>query len=171
MLLMTDTLISAFLVLIVVRQIREAKLELHILLLPVVLVGLTAQHYLHDLSLGGNDGALIATLAATGALFGALGGLHTRVRRDGDDVFIRAGRVSVGLWISSMGARAIFVYAIAHGFAADVARFSMAHGITGQSAWTVALISMAVGEVVVRMAVIFIRGHRVPAAPPALAAA
>ncbi len=61
--------------------------------------------------------------------------------------------------IAGMGSRFAFIFWITHGGAASIADFSVQHAITG-SAWTVALLAMAVCEVVARSALMAARRQR-----------
>ena len=52
-----------------------------------------------------------------------------------------------------------------------IARFGIAHHITGSAAWVAALVMMALADVLTRLVVIYLRGHRLsagsaPAAAP-----
>lgn len=173
----TDWIIDIALIAVVLRTIREAEFGVRSLLLPLGLLGFAASHYLTDLPTVGHDVELYVALTAVGVAFGALSGLttHMRVGDDGS-VLARAGLYAAGFWVAGMGARMAFsIYA--NGFGSDaITRFSAAHQITGGDAWTTALILMAAGQVIVKLAVQLGRGqlllHQVPApaAPPAVAA-
>ena len=63
----TGYIINAILVLLVLRQIRESRLDLISLVLPVALVAGAAAYYLRAVPAAGNYIALDLTLAATGA--------------------------------------------------------------------------------------------------------
>ena len=71
------------------------------------------------------------------------------------------------MWIAGVGARMVFCFAATHGAGPAIARFSVAHHITGSAAWTAALVMMALADVLTRLVVVFLRGHRltVKAAP------
>jgi hypothetical protein len=56
----------------VLRQIRENRLDLVSLALPVVLVGAAAAYHLHSVPTAGNDIALDLTLVAARAILGRL---------------------------------------------------------------------------------------------------
>jgi hypothetical protein len=60
-----------------------------------------------------------------------------------------------------------FAVAATNGAGPAIARFSMAHQITGEGAWVAALIMMALADVLTRLAVIYVRGRRLTAAAPA----
>lgn len=161
-----DYLINALLVLLVLRQLRERRLDPQSFVLPVVLVGVAAQHYLHAIPTAGNDLALIAGLAALGATLGTLSGLATHVRAGDDGVALaRAGWVAAALWVVGIGSRMAFSYLAAHGAGASIAHFSMVNHITGSSAWTAAFVLMALAEVTGRLVTLYWRGHRVQATP------
>jgi hypothetical protein len=65
----------------------------------------------------------------------------------------------------------VFYFAATHGAGPAIARFSIAHHITGSAAWTAALDMMALADVLTRLVVVFLRGRRLTAkAPPAITA-
>ena len=157
----TDYLIDSLLVLLVVFQIKERALTTSSLVRPLVLVGAAVAEYLTGIPTGGNDLVLIAAIALVGATLGVASGLAAimRVREDGA-VTARAGWASAGLWVAGMGSRFIFVYWITHSGVDAIGRFSAAHSITGAEAWTVALLAMAVAEVLGRTLVMATRRRR-----------
>jgi hypothetical protein len=64
----------------------------------------------------------------------------------------------------------VFYFAATHGAGPAIARFSIAHHITGSAAWTAALVMMALADVLTRLAVVWMRGRRLTAtAAPAAA--
>jgi hypothetical protein len=69
-----------------------------------------------------------------------------------------------------IGARMGFAYGASHGSGPAIERFSVAHSITSVDAWVAALFLMALAEVVTRLAVLWIRSRRLPAATAAPAA-
>jgi hypothetical protein len=161
----TDYIINAILVLLVLRQIRESRLDLVSLVLPVVLVGAAAAYYLHSVPTAGNDIALDLTLAAAGAILGVACALTTRMRRGADAVALaRAGVVAAILWIVGIGARMGFALYSSHGGGPAIARFSVAHDITSSAAWVAALVMMALAEVIARLVTLRVRALRLPAA-------
>ncbi|HET7017570.1 MAG TPA: hypothetical protein VFI65_26845 [Streptosporangiaceae bacterium] len=160
----TGYIINAILVLLVLRQIRETRLGAINLILPVLLVAGAAAYYLRSIPTAGNDLALELTLAATGAVLGALCALFTRMRRGADGVALtRAGWIAAVLWIVGIGARMGFAYASDHGSGPAIARFSVAHSITSADAWVAALVMMALAEVLARLAVLWVRARQLPA--------
>lgn len=157
-------LINAILVLLVVRQIREHRLDLRSLAVPVLAVGAAALMFLHSVPDGGNDIVLELTCVSAGAIMGGLAGLTTHLRRDaGGQVMGRAGWLAAGLWITGVGARMAFVFAATHGAGPAIGRFSVMHQITGSQAWVAALVMMALADVLTRLAVLFLRGRRMAA--------
>ena len=59
--------------------------------------------------------------------------------------------------------------AASNGAGPAIARFSVAHHITGSAAWVAALVMMALTDVLTQLAVIYLRGRRLAAAPAAAA--
>ncbi|MFF0218076.1 hypothetical protein [Streptomyces vinaceus] len=155
----TTWLTDIALILIVFRQLREGPLTPRSYLLPLGIVAFVGFSYLDTVPTGGNDLVLIGALVAVGAALGIAGGVFTRIRRVDAQVLIRAGAVSAVLWVVGMGARLGFQVWVDHGGAADVARFSMDHRITGSQAWVAALVLMALTEVVTRLATIYLRSR------------
>jgi hypothetical protein len=156
----TDWIIDIALILIVFRQLREQRLTLGTIALPVALMGWAGFTYLHSLPTVGNDLVLIAALAGVGVVFGLFGGLLTRVRYRTGNVYIKATVTAAALWVVSMGLRMAFAVWSSYGSGAShLTSFSVAHGITSGQAWVAALIFMAFGEVIVRLGTIIIRGQ------------
>ena len=161
--------INALLVLLVIRQIREHPLDLRSLAIPVLAVGVAAVLFLHSVPLGGNDIALELACVLAGATMGAIGGFATYLRRGaGGRPLARAGWLAAGMWVGAVGARLAFAVAASNGAGPAIARFSVAHHITGSAAWIAALVMMALADVLTRLVVIYLRGRRL-AAPAAAA--
>jgi hypothetical protein len=157
---LTDWIIDIALILIVFRQLREKRLTIRTILLPVILMGWAGATYLHGVPTAGNDVLLMTVLALVGAVFGLLGGLLTRVRYHDGAVRIKATASAAGLWVISMGARMAFaVWSAYPSGIAHIGHFSAAHDITSGQAWVTALILMAFGEVIVRLGIILTRGQ------------
>ena len=168
----TTYLINASLILLVLRQIREHPLDARSLATPVLAVAAAAVMFLHTIPTGGSDLALEAACAAAGAAMGAIGGLATRLRLGADGRPLgRAGVLAASMWIGAVGARLAFAVADGNGAGPAITRFSVAHHITGSSAWVAALVMMALADVLTRLVVIYLRGRRLAAgsAPPAAA--
>jgi len=154
-------MINALLVLLVIRQIREHQLDLRALAVPVLAVAAAAMMFLHTVPGGGSDIALDLLCLSAGAAMGAIGGLATHLRADTDGRPLgRAGVLAASMWIAGVGARMVFYFAATHGAGPAIARFSIAHHITGSAAWTAALVMMALADVLTRLVVVFLRGQR-----------
>ena len=164
-------LINALLILLVVRQIREHQLDLRALAVPVLAVGAAAVMFLHAVPGGGSDITLDLACVSIGAAMGAIGGLATRLRAGADGRPLgRAGVLAASMWIAGVGARMVFYFAATHGGGPAIARFSIAHHITGPAAWTAALVMMALADVLTRLAVVCLRGRRLTAQATPVAA-
>ena len=108
---------------------------------------------------------LLAILALVGGAIG-LASARTAFMRVGGDgaVLARAGWASGSFWVLGMGSRFAFIYWITHSGSSSIAHFSAQHAITA-SAWTVALLAMALCEVISRSGLMAVRrqnleGHR-----------
>jgi hypothetical protein len=159
-------LINASLIFLVIRQVREHPLDARSLATPVLAVGCAAVLFLHSVPAAGSDLVLEAACVLAGAAMGAIGGLATRLRVGADGRPLgRAGVLAASMWIGGVGARLAFAVAAGHGAGPAIARFSIAHHITGSSAWVAALVMMALADVLTRLAVIYLRGRRLAAVP------
>ena len=159
---LTDYAIDIALLGLVFLQIRGRRLTLRSLILPIVLVGVAANSYLHGIPTAGNDLVLVVAGTAAGVTLGALAGAFTSVR-PGDDGFpvAKAGAIAAALWVLGVGTRFAFQLYTSHGGEGTIARFSAAHSITSGEAWVAALILMALSEVLVRTFVLGVRAYAV----------
>ena len=172
----TDYLINAIFVLVVLRQARERELDRRSIVVPLILVFFVAQMYLHSIPTAGNDLVLIGLLAAVGLTLGIASGFATHVRAGENGVPVaRVGWLAAALLVAGIGSRLVFAFAVSHGLRPDIASFSLAHHISA-TAWPTALVLMAICEVSTRIAIVQLRGHKamsehpvVPAAVPATA--
>jgi len=132
----------------------------------VLAVAAAAVYFLHSVPGGGNDMALELAGAAAGAVMGAVSGLATHLRRSpAGTVLGRAGWLAAGMWIGGVGARMAFAFAATNGAGPAIARFSIAHHITGSGAWVAALVMMALADVLTRLTAVWLRGRRLAAGP------
>ena len=169
----TDYLINAALIGMVLLQMRDKELDLRSVLIPVALLFTIGRQYLTTLPTAGNDLVLIGALATIGITLGTLSGFATSVRAgDNGHAIARVGVGAAALLLVGICARMAFVFAVHNGAGHAVASFSASAHITA-SAWPVALVLMAISEVLVRIAIVQIRGRQAMAghaAPVAVAA-
>jgi hypothetical protein len=165
-------LIDSALVLLVLLQIKERTLTNRQLIRPLVILGIAVATYLNGIPTNGNDLVLAGVLAVVGGLIGVASGVTVIMHRqaDGSTTF-RSGWVSGFFWVLGMGSRFGFAYWASHGGVSAISTFSASHHITSNEAWTVALLAMAIFEVVGRTLVMALRwkGTDVLAAVPARA--
>ena len=156
----TDYILNGILIGLVVLQIRGRRLTFHSMLLPIGTVSIAAVSYLHSFPTAGNDLSLVALAATIGATLGVLCASTTRLtlREDGHP-FAKAGPIAAALWLAGVGTRMAFELYATHGGAASIERFSASHDITTLTAWTTALVLMAMGEVLGRTVVLAWRAH------------
>lgn len=160
-----DYLVSTALVLLVIPQIRGDRLTLANALRPVVLVAAAAAYYLRGVPTQGNDVLLDVLLTALGLALGTSCALTTRLTVGTDGApFAKAGVAAAILWVVGMAGRFTFVYYASHSGAHAVATFSIKHHVTGNEAWTTALILMALAEVVSRLVTVRIRARLITGA-------
>jgi hypothetical protein len=160
----SDYLINAIFVFVVLRQARERQLDLRSFVVPLVVVAFVAHIYVHSIPTAGNDLVLVAVLAAVGLTLGVLGGFATHIRIGDDGLpMVRVGWVAGALLIAGICSRMVFVFAVSNGAEPAIRSFSIAHHI-GAAAWPVALVAMALLEVTVRLVTVQIRAHRMTTA-------
>ena len=155
----TDWLVNIALVAVVLRQIRWNRIDRRFVIVPLALVGVAVASYLKTVPTAGNDLVLIVGLIGVGITFGALSAWATSIRSEHGVAFARARALSVGLWIVGIGSRMAFVLYATHGGQPSITRFSISHHLTAE-AWTAALVLMALAEVLTRVGVLVLRGHR-----------
>ena len=154
----TDYVIDILLILVIFRAVRPHRLTPRAAVLPLVLLAVAGIIYLRPVTLGGNDLALILILAVVGVVLGVTSGLADRIWLDEQRLLLaRAGALSVIAWTAGMGFRFAFAYYAYHGGGLAVARFSAQHDLSGANIWTIALVLMAFGQVLARLAVLQIR--------------
>jgi hypothetical protein len=161
---LTDYAINIALILLVLVQIRDRRLDLRSLLIPVVAVAGAATYYLKGIPTVGHDVALDVALGCVGAALGTACAFTTKVWRAGDGMaHSKAGVVASALWIVGVGSRLVFEVYATHGGIGSIARFSITNRISGVPAWTSALVIMAMSEVVTRLIALRLRGVGVQA--------
>ena len=164
----TDYVVDILLILVIFRAVRPHRLTPRAALLPLVLLIVAGVIYLRPVTLRGNDLALIFILAAAGIVLGVISGLADRIWRDEHQQLLsRAVAISVIVWVIGMGFRFGFAYYAYHGGGPGVARFSVRHDLSGANIWTIALVLMAFGQVLARLAVLQIRRARAISHPAA----
>lgn len=155
----TDYLVNAAFVLVVLRQARERQLDLRGLIVPLVVVFLVAQRYVHSIPTSGSDLVLVGLLASAGLTFGLVSGFATHVRVADGGVFVRVGWIAGILLVAGICSRMVFAFAVTHGARPAIRDFSIAHHI-GAPAWPLALVSMALLEVTARIVTVQVRATR-----------
>lgn len=156
----TDYLINAVFVFFVLRQARERRVDLRSLLVPLIIVFFVARNYVHSIPTAGNDLVLVGALVCLGLALGLAGGFATHIRRAADgQILARVGWVAGALLVAGISARMIFVFAVNHGAEAAVRSFSITHHI-GAAAWPLALVAMALVEVMARQGTVHLRALR-----------
>lgn len=157
----TDYLINFGLVALVILQIRGSRLDLKTALRPVICVAAAALYYLNGVPTSGHDVLLYVVLGGAGLVLGVACALTTRVWRASDGhAYAKAGGIAAALWVIGIGSRLAFEEFWTHGGTHAIVNFSIAHDITGQSAWVAGLVLMALAEVISRLVIIRLRGAR-----------
>ena len=160
-----DYVIDAALVLLVILQMRGAKMTLMSTIRPVGLVAVAAAFYLRGVPTQGNDVLLDVLLIALGTALGVGCALTTAITTREDGVlFAKAGVTAALLWVLGMAGRFTFEYYANHSGAQSVYNFSVKHQITSTEAWTAALLFMALAEVLSRLIVMRVRGRMITSA-------
>ena len=93
----TDYLINAVLVLLVLRQARERELDRRSIIIPLAILAYVVHLYVHSIPTAGNDLVLIGALATVGLALGLASGLTTHVRAGENG---RAMRVTASLGVA-----------------------------------------------------------------------
>ena len=138
------------------RELTDRRLRLQL-----ILAGVIAAAFLHGVPTTGADGVLVALGVAAGAACALLGAHGTTLEvTPGGAVIARAGLLAFAVTIVAFGGRMAFAFAADHGLGPDIARFSVNVGIHSQHAWVAALVLMAVTDIALRAAVLWLRRER-----------
>lgn len=157
-----DYIFSAVFVLLIFRQVRGRPLTAKSLLLPVAIVAIAADRYLHSFPTGGNNLTLVVACGAAGLALGLLSAQVTTIRPGPDGTpTARAGTFAILLWIIGTGSRLAFALYATSGGGATIAHFTHAHHITSRTAITTGLIIMALAEVIGRYGLLALRARTV----------
>jgi hypothetical protein len=132
-------------------------------LVPLAVVAVAAGVYLRDVPGAGNDRLLELAGIGAGVVFGLAAAACTRLRRDSSGrLLARAGAAFAAVWVVAIGGRIAFAELATHAWGPAVARFSMAHQITGADAWRAAFVLMALVMVLTRVAATAVAASRSP---------
>jgi hypothetical protein len=159
----TDYLINIAFAFLVLLQARDRRVDRRALVRPLVALFFVADRYVHSVPTAGNDLVLIGVLTAVGLAFGLVCGFATHLRVESGIVLARVGWLAGVLLVTGICSRIVFAFAVGHGAERAVRSFSIAHHI-GAAAWPVALVSMAVFEVVTRLGTVHLRALRLASA-------
>ena len=165
----SDYLINAAFVLVVLRQARARRVDFRSLIAPLLAIVYVAHIYVHSLPTAGNDLVLVGALAAFGLSLGTASGIATQIRPGANGVALaRVGWIAGVLLMVGICGRMVFVFVVTHGAEPALRSFSVAQHI-GAAAWPVALVLMAVCEVLTRLTIVQVRGRRLTQRPDTLA--
>jgi hypothetical protein len=147
--------VDILLIALVLRQLRARPLTTRVVILPLVLVAWAFISYFHTFSANAHDVELIAVFTAAGIALGLASGFTTKVWESGQKLLFQAGVIAAVTWIAGMGFRLGFqIWANTKSGEASIGRFSISHHINSSEAWVCALLLMALGEVLARLAVL-----------------
>jgi hypothetical protein len=150
---------------VLLRNLGTRPVNRRVLGVPLVAVGVAAAFYLRSIPTAGNDVAMEFAGGTAGLVLGVLATATTRITRHADRrVTIHAGFWFAAIWVAAIGGRIAFAELATHAWAPAVARFSIAHQITGADAWRTTFVLMAVAMVLGRVASTVIRIAHTPAA-------
>jgi hypothetical protein len=128
---------------------------------PLLIVAVAAVVYLRNIPGVGHDHALELLGVLAGVVFGLAATASTRVTPSGSGGAVaRAGVAFAAVWVVAIGGRIAFAELATHSWGPAVARFSVAHEITGADAWRAAFVLMALAMVVTRVATTAVRARR-----------
>lgn len=129
--------------------------------IPLLVVAVAAGAYLQHVPTAGNDVPMEIAGAGLGVILGLLASATTRLHRtERGDTVATAGVAFAAVWVLAIGGRIAFAELATHSASAAVARFSMAHEITGAAAWRTTFVMMALAMVVTRVVAVAARASR-----------
>jgi hypothetical protein len=147
----SDYLLGLGAMAIVLWGMRRHELTDRRLRRPLLIAAVVCVAFLPAIPTAGADLALVSAGVLTGVVCGAIGGLATRVERDGSGAIIAAGTpLAVAVTGGAFAARFAFAVAATNGLGPAIGRASQAMDITSPQAWIAALVLMAVSDLTVR---------------------
>lgn len=152
-----EWIISLLLVAVVLRQIRGKRLTLFGLTWPIILILYAFLNYFKTIPLYKSDLTLVLSLMFIGLLLGVGCGVLTQVYIQNNTIKAKARFLASTLWIIGMGSRIIFGIYATHGGATHIGNISSKLHLHSYNTWAVALIFMALLEVLSRSFILYIR--------------
>jgi hypothetical protein len=154
----TDYLIGIGAMAIVLWGMRRHELTDRRLRRPLIIAAVVCVAFLHTIPTAGGDLGLVAAGVLTGIACGAVGGLATRLERDGSGALVATGTpLAVAVTGGAFAARFAFAVAATNGLGPAIGRASQALDITSPQAWVAALVLMAVCDLTTRALVLWQR--------------
>ena len=144
---------------IIATQIGRHTITPRRFITPILAVVGVSFIYLKGVPTVGGDLPFDLICSLIGIAFGLLAASLVRVERDGQSgrLVTQAGIAYATVWAVVFGGRIAFGWAASNVWQQGVARFSMAHAITGEAAWPAAFVLMAIAMVATRTAVLAVR--------------
>jgi hypothetical protein len=156
---------------VLVRNLGTRPVTRSTYLVPLAVVAVAAGIYLRNVPGGGNDHMLELAGIGAGVVFGLAAAACTRLLTDGSGrLLARAGLAFAAVWVIAIGGRIAFAELATHSWGPAVARFSIAHEITGAEAWRAAFVLMALVMVLTRVAATAVQAARRNRTRPAASA-
>ncbi|MFV0459507.1 MAG: hypothetical protein ACK5MT_12155 [Actinomycetales bacterium] len=152
----TDWIIDIVLIGLVVLQLRERRMSVIQVLLPIVIVAWAAATYIRIVPTDGNNLLLLVIALLVGAAIGAGVGLLTRVRARDGEVVVKASALAAVLWVIGMGSRLVFQLWALGGGGESLGRFTLENSLS-PDVWAPALLLMATATILVRTGILLTR--------------
>lgn len=148
---------------IVATQVGRHPVSMRRFLTPLIAVVAVAFIYLKSVPMIGGDLPFEALCTLAGLALGLLAASLVRVERDGRSgrIVLQAGIAYAAVWLLVFGGRLAFGWAASGVWRQAVGQFSIAHEITGATAWTAAFVLMAIAMVGARTALLAARVYQV----------
>jgi hypothetical protein len=146
-------------VLLSVQQLRYRRFGLRTLTLPIGFAVVLWYVYVWGAPTVANDLDLYLICGAGGGVLGLVGGVLSNIHRDeaGGAWLVKGGVVYAGLLVALIAGRIGFAYYAENSGAAQVRRFSIDHGISGQAPIVAALMLMVITTILARLVVVLVR--------------
>lgn len=152
-----EWIISLLLVAVVLRQIRGKRLTVFSLTWPIILILYAFFSYFTTIPSYKSDWILVLALMFIGLLLGLGCGISTQVYIQNNTIKAKANFLAATLWIVGMASRIIFSIYVSQGGAKHIENISSKLHLHSYNTWAVALIFMALLEVLSRSFILYIR--------------
>jgi hypothetical protein len=157
---------GTILIIILATDIGRRRITTMRMVRSVVAVAVVIAIFVHSLpTKGDNDLSLQLVGIGTGVICGLVAGMLLPAHRDASsgELYTVGGIAYAMVWVVLSAGRIVFAYGAEHWFTADLVKFSIDYGISGQDTYSNAFVFMALAMVLTRTALLLVKMRKLKA--------